>query len=113
MHFLIPQAWAAGSGAAHQAPGGSMTTFILMMVVLFGLFWFLLIRPQQKKQKQHRQMIEQATTGDEVVTSSGILGKITEVGEQYFGVEIAKDVVVRVQKNAIGAILPKGTIKHG
>lgn len=112
MHFLIPEAWAAGGGNAQAAPGGSWT-FILLMVVLFVGFYFLLIRPQQKRQKQQREMISQLGTGDEVVTNSGILGKITEVGEQYFGVEIAKGVEIRLQKNAIGAVLPKGTIKHG
>ena len=112
MHFLIPEAWAAGSGAAQQAPGGQWT-FLLLMVVLFVGFYFLLIRPQQKRQKQHREMISQVGAGDEIVTNGGMLGKVTEVGEQYIGVEIAKDVVVRLQKNAIGAVLPKGTIKHG
>lgn len=111
MHFLIPEAWAAGSGGA-PAQGGSWT-FILLMVVLFVGFYFLLIRPQQKRQKQHRQMVEQIGTGDEVVTTGGMLGKVTELGEQFIGIEIAKDVEIRVQKNAIGTVLPKGTIKHG
>ncbi len=112
MHFLIPEAWAAGSGSAQQAPGGQWT-FLLLMVVLFVGFYFLLIRPQQKRQKQHREMVSQLGVGDEIVTNGGMLGKITETGEQYIGVEIAKGVVVRLQKNAIGAVLPKGTIKHG
>ena len=112
MHFLIPEAWAAGSGQAQASPEGSWT-FILLMVVLFVGFYFLLIRPQQKRQKQHKQMVEQIAAGDEIVTSSGMLGKVTELGEQYVGVEIAKGVEIRIQKNAIGAVLPKGTIKHG
>ena len=114
MHFLISDAWAAGGGqgAGNSAAGGSWT-FLLLMAVLFVGFYFLLIRPQQKRQKQHRQMIEQIATGDEVVTNGGMLGKVTELGEQFIGIEIAKGVEIRVQKNAIGAVLPKGTIKHG
>lgn len=112
MHFLISDAWAAGGGQGAGAAGGSWT-FLLLMAVLFVGFYFLLIRPQQKRQKQHRQMIEQIGTGDEVVTNGGMLGRVTELGEQFIGIEIAKGVVIRVQKNAIGTVLPKGTIKHG
>ena len=112
MHFLISDAWAAGGGGT-PAAGGSSLTFILLMAVLFVGFYFLLIRPQQKRQKQHRQMVEQIGAGDEVVTTGGMLGKVTELGEQFIGIEIAKGVEIRVQKNAIGTVLPKGTIKHG
>ncbi|MGH8129017.1 MAG: preprotein translocase subunit YajC [Gammaproteobacteria bacterium] len=112
MHFLISDAWAAGGGGT-PAAGGSSWTFILLMVVLFVGFYFLLIRPQQKRQKQHRQMVEQIGTGDEVVTNGGMLGRVTELGEQFVGIEVSKGVEIRVQKNAIGTVLPKGTIKHG
>jgi len=112
MHFLIPEAWAAGAAQPTIAFGGSCT-FLLLMAVLFVGFYLLLIRPQQKRQKQHRQMVDQIGSGDEVVTSGGMLGKVTELGDQFIGIEVAKGVEIRIQKSAIGTVLPKGTIKHG
>jgi preprotein translocase subunit YajC len=111
MHFLIPAAWAAAPAA--KAHGWGNTGFLLIIVVIGVLFYFMLIRPQQKRQKQHREMVNQLAAGDEVVTSGGMLGKVTQVSEQFIGVEIAKGVEIRVQKNAIGTVLPKGTVKHG
>lgn len=110
MQFLIPEAWAAP--AQNAAPGGQWS-FLIIILVIGVLFYFMLIRPQQKRQKQHRQMVDQLAAGDEIVTNGGMLGKVTQVSEQFIGVEIAKGVEIRVQKNAVGAVLPKGTIKHG
>ncbi len=110
MQFFIPSAWAAGPSPA--TPGGGDWTFFLIIVGFFVLMYFLMIRPQQKRQKQHRQMIEQISVGDEVVTSGGMLGKVRSLGDQFIGLEIDKNVVIQVQKNSIGAVLPKGTVKH-
>lgn len=110
MQFFIPNAWAAGPASA--TPGGGDWTFFLIIAGFFVLMYFLMIRPQQKRQKQHRQMIEQISVGDEVVTSGGMLGKVRSLGEQFIGLEIGKDVVIQVQKSSIGAVLPKGTVKH-
>jgi preprotein translocase subunit YajC len=71
-----------------------------------------LIRPQQKKQKEHRQMVETVGAGDEVVTGGGVIGKVTEVGDQFLTVEIADGVSVKVQRHTLAAVLPKGTVKH-
>ncbi|MGH8274067.1 MAG: preprotein translocase subunit YajC [Gammaproteobacteria bacterium] len=110
MHFLIPEAWAA---AGKGAEGGNNYMFLIVIVVIGVLFYFMLIRPQQKRQKQHRQMVQELAAGDEVVTSGGMLGKVTQVSEQFIEVEVAKDVRIRIQKNAVGSVLPKGTVKHG
>ena len=111
MPSLIPEALAAGSAGGQS--GGSSWSFLIIIVVIGVLFYFMLIRPQQKRQKQHREMVSQLSAGDEVVTSGGVLGRVTRVNEQYIGVEIAKGVEVRVQKSSVGAVLPKGTVKHG
>ncbi|MGH8160969.1 MAG: preprotein translocase subunit YajC [Gammaproteobacteria bacterium] len=87
--------------------------FLIIIVVIGVLFYFMLIRPQQKRQKQHKQMVAELSAGDEVVTSGGMLGKVTQVSEQFIEVEVAKDVRIRIQKNAVGTVLPKGTVKHG
>jgi preprotein translocase subunit YajC len=70
-----------------------------------------LIRPQQKRAKEHRGMVEALNKGDEVVTNGGMLGKIIEVGEQYITVELAENVQIKMQKQAVGSVLPKGSIK--
>jgi len=108
MSFLIQNAWAAGS-----AGGGEPSTLmsLLPLVVLFILFYFLLIRPQVKRAKEHRKMVESLSKGDEVATNGGLLGRITEIGENYVELEIADQVVVKVQRQSVSNLLPKGTIK--
>lgn len=103
--MLISNAYAASS-----APAQDWTSF-LPMVVIFVLFYFMLIRPQMKQAKAQREMIAALQKGDEVATSSGIIGKITKVGDDIVSLEIAAGVVINVQKPAIQAKLEKGTIK--
>jgi preprotein translocase subunit YajC len=105
MNFLISDAWAQADGA------GSGLLGLLPMVLIFVVFYFLLIRPQQKKAKQHREMVAAVTKGDEVVTNGGVLGKITDVDDNFASVEIASGIIVRVQKAAISQLMPKGTVK--
>ena len=71
----------------------------------------MLIRPQMKRAKEQRNMLAAIQKGDEVVTTGGELGKVVKVSEHYVGLEIADNVVVHVQKQAIQSLLPKGTIK--
>ena len=107
MDFVISAAQAQTAG-----PGGqSNLVQIAMMVGLFGLMYFLLIRPQTKKAKEHRDMVAKLAVGDEVVTSGGILGRITETGDTFVSVEIAKDVTIRVQRFQVSQLMPKGTFK--
>ena len=82
-----------------------------MMVVFIAIFYFLLIRPQQKKAKEHQAMVQRLSVGDEVVTTGGILGKVTEVGDTFVTMEIAEGVRIKVQKFQIGTQMPKGTLK--
>lgn len=84
---------------------------MLPLVIIFVVFYFLLIRPQQKRQKEHRDLVTKLLIGDEVVTAGGVLGKVTKVTESFLHVEIAEGVEVRVQRQTIGAVLPKGTLK--
>lgn len=71
----------------------------------------MLIRPQMKQAKEQRKMIDALLKGDEVTIAGGITGKITKVGDGFVSLEIAPDVVVNVQKNAVQTLLPKGTLK--
>ena len=105
---LIPNAFAAG-GAAPAAGGFNIMSF-LPMIVIFILFWFLLIRPQQKKAKLQSQMLSELQKGDEVVTSTGIFGKISKIVEQFVLLEIADNVIITVQRSTIASKVEKGTL---
>ncbi len=110
MSFLIPTAMAAtGTGAAS---GSSNLSFLLFIGVFFAFFYFFLIRPQSKRQKEMRAMLSAVAKGDEVVVSGGIMGVVTLIDEAVVGIEIAKGVEIKVQKAAISACLPKGTLKN-
>jgi preprotein translocase subunit YajC len=108
MNWLISDAWAQASGAGG---GGSPYITLIMLGGMFAVFWFLLIRPQQKRAKEHKSMIDALAKGDEVVTSGGVLGRVTQLGPSYVSVEIADKVEVKVQRPAIQTVLPKGTLK--
>jgi preprotein translocase subunit YajC len=106
---FLSSAFAQSGGAAGGAESNLMSfaPIILMFVVLY----FIMIRPQMKRQKEHRNMLAAMAKGDEVITSGGLVGKVTRVTEGYVGVEIAENVEITVQKGAVTTILPKGTIK--
>lgn len=106
--MLISPAWAQAPAAAAQ--GGGIEN-ILLILAMFAVLYFLMIRPQMKRAKEHKTMIEALQKGDEVVTSGGILGRISKVDDQYVTVAIAQNVEVQLQRPAIQVVLPKGTIK--
>ncbi len=106
-NLLISEA-VAQDGAAS---GGDMLQALFFPILLLVVFYFLLIRPQQKRAKEHKQMVETLKKGDEVVTTGGMLGKILEVGENFILVEAAEGIQLKVQRQAVSAVMPKGTVK--
>ncbi|MBL8268903.1 preprotein translocase subunit YajC [Steroidobacter sp.] len=108
MDWLISTAAAQATGAPAQP--NFLTTFG-PLVLIFVVFYFLLIRPQTKRAKEHRAMVTALEVGAEVVTNGGILGKVTEVSEQFLTVEVSPGVNVKVQRHAVAQVLPKGTLK--
>jgi len=110
LDFLIPAAQAQTAGGA-PAGGGMGLSTLLFPIILIAVMYFLMIRPQMKRQKEHRSMLDKLSRGDEVITSGGIAGVVVEVGENFVTVEVADNVRVRVQKAAVGNVLPKGTLK--
>lgn len=108
MDWFISTAAAQTAGAAAQ-PNPIMS--MLPLLLIFVVFYFMLIRPQSKRAKEHRAMLAALETGNEIATAGGIIGKVTEVGENFVTVEIASNVVVKVQRNTIAQVLPKGSIK--
>jgi preprotein translocase subunit YajC len=102
------------SSASAQATGGAQPNPIMQMlplILIFVVFYFLLIRPQAKRAKEHKAMVAALAVGDEVVTSGGMLGKVTEAGDQFLTVEVAEGVRVKVQRHTVSSVLPKGTMK--
>ena len=109
MNFFISEAIAEAGAAASDAP--DPLNFWLFMGGMIALFYFMLIRPQQKRAKDARNLVAAISKGDEVITSGGMLGKVVEVSELYASIELADNIVIRMQKSAIVSVLPKGTIK--
>ena len=102
-----------GTAFAQTGPaagGGDTLMGILPIVLMFVIMYFILIRPQMKKSKEHKTMIDSLQKGDEVV-AVGILGKIDRITDNYVSLEIAPNVTIQVQKQAITMLLPKGTVK--
>jgi preprotein translocase subunit YajC len=105
---MIGSAYAQAAGAA---PGGGDTLMgMLPILLMFVVLYFLMIRPQMKKAKEHKTMLDALQKGDEVV-AMGILGRIVKIGDSFVTLEVAHNVSIAVQKQAITTLLPKGTLK--
>jgi preprotein translocase subunit YajC len=78
-------------------------------VVIFILFYFLLIRPQQKRAKQHKEMVTALKKGEEIVTNGGLLGKVTDLDDNFITLEIASGLNAKVQRQSVSQVMPKGT----
>ena len=105
--FFIPSAMAA------EGPGGSpLPGLDLFIIVAFAaVFYFIVWRPQSKRTKEHKALVADLGKGDEIVTNGGLIGKIVKVEEQFLVFEVAEGVQLKLQKGAVAAALPKGTIK--
>ena len=109
--MFISEAFAQTAPAATAAADspfgavGQMLPLLLMFVVLY----FIMIRPQMKRQKEAKAMLEALAKGDEVVTTGGVIGRISKIGETILTVEVANGVELQVQRNAVVQVLPKGT----
>jgi len=108
MDFFISSAYA-------QAETGAQEPSALFNLIFFGgfalIFYFIIWRPQSKRAKEHKDLMGSLNKGDEIMTNGGILGKLTKVDDHYVVVQIHDNVEIKLQKSAITAVLPKGTIK--
>ncbi|GIR49092.1 MAG: hypothetical protein CM15mP58_11890 [Burkholderiaceae bacterium] len=103
--------YAYAQNAAAQDPLISLLPLILMFVVLY----FLMIRPQMKRAKEHKNLVENLQKQDEIITSSGIVGKIININSTYITLEVGdtqNKTEVIVKRQAAETLLPKGTIKE-
>ncbi len=114
--MFISEAFAQAAPAATAATDGPFGALgglggMLPLVLMFVVLYFVMIRPQMKRQKEHKSMIDALAKGDEVVTSGGVLGKVSKMGDTFVGVEIANGVEIQIQRSAVVQVMPKGTIK--
>jgi preprotein translocase subunit YajC len=108
MTFFETVAYAADGAAA--APN-AVWQQVIFIGGFIAIFYFLLWRPQSKRRKEHAALMAGISKGDEVVTVGGIVGQVTKVEDDFIKVQVAPGTEFRVQKSAVGATLPKGTLK--
>ncbi|WP_227816406.1 preprotein translocase subunit YajC [Nitrogeniibacter aestuarii] len=106
--MLISNAYAQAADAAADPTGGFLG--LLPMILMFAVLYFIMIRPQMKRAKEHKSMVEALSKGDEVIFA-GVIGRVVSVGDTYAEVEVADNTVLKIQKQAVANVLPKGTIK--
>lgn len=108
MSFFISDAMADGAAAAPQGGGLQL---IIMMAIFFGIMYFMIIRPQQKRAKEHRELISSISKGDEIIAGGGIIGKVVNLGDNFIEMSVAEGSTIKVQRQAVSAVMPKGTMK--
>ena len=109
--LLLASLFSASAFAeAAPAPQGGGLEQLIFLGGFVLIFYFLLWRPQSKRAKEHKALLGGLEKGSEVVTSGGIVGKITKVNDEFVVLKVG-DLEMPVQKHAVAAALPKGTIK--
>jgi preprotein translocase subunit YajC len=104
--FITP-AFAQAAGAQDATAG--LLQMIPMLAAIMAIFYFLLIRPQQKRQKEHLELIGKVARGDTVVTSGGLIGRVSKVvDERELLVEVGENVKVRILRSAVAEVRAKG-----
>jgi preprotein translocase subunit YajC len=109
MSFFISDALAEAPAAASQ---GDPIMGLLFPIGLVVILYFFMIRPQVRRQKEHRKMVEALGKGDEIVTTGGIVGRVTEIGDEFATLEVAEGFQVKIRRSAVESVLPKGSIKE-
>ncbi len=108
MGFFITDALAEAPAAASQ---GDPILGLLFPIGLVVILYFFMIRPQMKRQKEHKKLVEGLAKGDEVATVGGVVGKVTDLGDNFAKIEVAEGVEIKIRRQAVDAVLPKGSIK--
>ncbi|MBN2707373.1 MAG: preprotein translocase subunit YajC [Deltaproteobacteria bacterium] len=103
---MLGVAFAMAQGGEAGAAGGleGIKAFV-PLILMFVIFYFLLIRPQQKRQKEHKELLANLKRGDDVVTSGGIMGRITAVADTFVTIEVAEKVRIKVARGQIMSVI--------
>ncbi|EIK97684.1 MULTISPECIES: preprotein translocase subunit YajC [Pseudomonas] len=110
MSFFISDALADAGAPAAAGPMGGGFEWIFLVGFLV-IFYLMIWRPQAKRAKEQKNLLGNLQKGDEVVTTGGIAGKINKVTDDFVVIEVSDTVELKIQKGAIAATLPKGTLK--
>ena len=102
---IINNAYAQSAG---PADGGM--SMLIMVALFFIIMYFMIIRPQNKRVKEHKKLIDSLSNNTEVVISNGIMGKIKNIKDDTLELEISNGVSIKVRKNSVTTVLPKGSI---
>mgnify|MGYP003636672739 FL=1 len=108
--FFIPAAHAADAGG--PGAGGFFGPDLFIILAFALVFYFIIWRPQSKRAKEHKDLVGGVTKGDEIITTGGLIGKVIKVDDQFLVMEVSDGVELKLQKHAVTAALPKGTIKN-
>jgi len=113
MSLFISEALAEAPGVAQSSSGfgGGGIEGLIFPIGLVVILYFFMIRPQMKRQKEHKTLVNDLAKGDEVQTEGGMMGRITEMGDNFLKVEIAEGVEIKIRRQAVAAVMPKGTLK--
>ena len=112
LNFFITSAHADVPAPAPSAASGAASFSLPLMLLVFIAFLYLTVwRPQNRRAKEQKELLNSISKGDEVVTTGGIVGKISKVSQSYVTLALTDSVEVLVQKSAIATVLPKGTMK--
>ena len=109
----ITAAYAEAAGIAAPAAAGQAGGFLSMLpmlLIFMAVFYFLLVRPQQKRAKDHKKLMDSLSIGDEVITTGGLVGKLTKLRDKQVHLEVAKGIEMMFQRSAVVSVLPKGTV---
>ena len=109
MSFFISDALAEAPAAGAQ---GDPLMGLLFPIGLVVILYFFMIRPQVKRQKEHNKLVEALAKGDEVVTTGGLVGRITDIGDDFATLEVSESVNIKIRRHAVETVLPKGSIKE-
>jgi preprotein translocase subunit YajC len=107
---IISSAYAATATNAGATPENNIAS-LLLIVGFVVVFYFILWRPQSKRAKEQRNLIANLAKGDEVVTSGGLIGKISKLTDDFMVLAVTDNLEIKMQRNAVIAVLPKGTMK--
>ncbi len=112
MSFFISDALAEGPAAGAAAAGGDPIMGLLFPIGLVVILYFFMIRPQVKRQKEHKKLVDGLGKGDEVITMGGVVGRVTDIGDEFATLEVADGVNVKIRRSSVESVLPKGSIKE-
>ncbi len=109
--LTIPLFFSTAFAQQAGAKGNEMISTMIIIGIGFLFMYFFIMRPNSKKQKEHQALLSALKKGDEVATISGMIGRVVAINENFVSIEVAPNVEIKLRRQAIASLLPKGTYK--